>query len=369
MAISIPEFARRYAAIRAGMEHNGLDCLLVYGLADDFNRGNIRYITGYGRGGCCVFPREGDPIFLMPPNQSKSPKLPKIMAARELLHLRETPDPTGQVVKELARFDRGNRVGIVGLNCIPVPVYLAVNERFPGRVTDAAGIFEKLRVVKSEEEIALLRKSAAIADDVFTMLMKTIRADMSDYDIYGKVKSTIFAAGCDYSFDLIDASGSHLNMTFWPTGEKLKANSTLFLEITPAYGGYYAQLPVTLPVVSYPPEIKKMVSVWEQANREALKILRPGTKVSDLFHALINTVKDSGYISPLRPGHAIGLDALDFWSITPDNEVILEPGMVLAVHPCIMTKLWEEGCGLGYTYLITETGAERFSQVELALLK
>ena len=63
MSISLQEFERRYAAIRKAMEKERLDCLLVVGLNDDFNRGNIRYVTGLGRGGCCILPLEGKPGF------------------------------------------------------------------------------------------------------------------------------------------------------------------------------------------------------------------------------------------------------------------------------------------------------------------
>jgi len=365
MGISRQEFERRYTAIRELMKRDEVDCLIVVGLADDFNRGNIRYITGSGRGGCCIFPLEGKPVFLTGLNQSNSPKLPKTIEAVELLELRETDNPAEQVKKELVRFHRGNRVGIIGLGCITVPMYEAVKEKFKDKLIDATGIFEQLRSVKSAEEIARMQKAAAVADNVYTVLREIIRPGLSDYKIYGQVKKTIYEMGCEYSFDLIDAAGSRMNMTFWPTGEKLKANNTLFMEITPAYEGYYAQLPVTLPVGKYPPQIQKMVGVWEKANKAALKILKPGTKVSDVYAALVNTVRENGYILPLRPGHAIGLDALDFWSITESNTTILQSGMTLAVHPSIMTKPGGDACGMGYTYLITDTGAERFSKVDL----
>jgi Xaa-Pro aminopeptidase len=65
-------------------------------------------------------------------------------------------------------------------------------------------------------------------------------------------------------------------------------------------------------------------------------------------------------------GHAIGLDALDFWSITESSPEVLKPGMTLAVHPSIMTGPGGDACGMGYTCLITDTGAERFSKVDLA---
>jgi Xaa-Pro aminopeptidase len=366
MGISNREFGRRYTAIRKQMKKEEIDCLLVVGTADDFNRGNIRYITGHGRGGCCIFPLEGKPVFLMGPGQAASPKISKTVEAHELLDLRETDNAAEQAVKEISSFYRGNHIGMIGANCVTVPMHQAVTKAFKKNITDATKIFEKLRVVKSTEEIRRQRYSAAIADEVHTRLKKTIRPGMSDYEIYGLVKKTNYEMGCEYSFDLIDAAGSRMNMTFGPTGEKLQADNTLFMEITPAFEGYYAQLPVTLPVGKPPAIITKMAVAWEKADRAGRKILRPGTKVADLYQVLVDTVKQNGFISPLRPGHAIGLDALDFWSITGSSDIVLQAGMVMAMHPCIMTKMGGDACGMGYTYLITDKGAERFSKVELA---
>jgi Xaa-Pro aminopeptidase len=81
-----------------------------------------------------------------------------------------------------------------------------------------------------------------------------------------------------------------------------------------------------------------------------------------------NVVTQNGFVSPLRPGHAIGLDALDFWSITETNHTHLKAGMTIAMHPSVMTGIGGDACGMGYTYLITENGFERFSQVDLAAL-
>ncbi len=367
MSISHQEFKRRYAAIRELMEKEDMDCLLVVGLSDDFNRGNIRYLTGYGRGGCCLFPREGSPIYLVAPNQSFSPKIRKMLEAFDLLELRETSDPTGWVKKELPGFVDNGKLGIAGMSCISVPMYLGIMNNFQNRWLDAGGLMEQVRMIKSAEELDKMRTAAGVADAVYYTLKDFIHPGQTDFEIYGEVKRIIYEYGCEYSFDLIDAEGSRMNMTYWPTGERLKQKNTLFMEITPAFEGYYAQLPVTLPVWDYPTGIQKMVRVWGKANQAAMDILRPGTRVSELYHALINTVRQNGFISPLRPGHAIGLDALDFWSITESNTTVLKPGMTLAVHPSIMTEIGGEGCGMGYTYLITETGCERFSKVELGL--
>jgi Xaa-Pro aminopeptidase len=366
MSISLKEYERRYAAIREQMQADGLDCILITGLADDFNRGNIRYITGSGRGGCCIFPAEGAPVMLAGPGQSKSPKLKRTVGALDLLDIRETNDMVQQAVAELSSCYKGNRVGLMGMGCIAVPMYLAVKERFGDKLTDCINIFEKCREVKSAEEIGKLRTAAFIADNVYTMLRQEISPGLNEYEIYGAVKQAIYRQGCEYSFDLIDAAGATMNMSFYPTADSLEAGGTLFMEITPAYEGYYAQLPVTLPVTKYPLNVKEMVSAWDYADRAVRELLRPGTKVAEVYRKLIDSVKEKGFISPYRPGHAIGLDALDFWSITEESEKFLKPGMVLAVHPSVMLEFGGDGCGMGYTYLITDEGAERLSKIDLA---
>ena len=368
MPISQHEYERRLKAIRELIAKNDLDCLIIIGRADDFNRGNIRYVTGSGRGGCCVFPQEGRLVFFTGPGQSASPKIRKTIEAVELLDLRETDDEAQQAGKELTRFHRGNKVGIVGMNCMSVPMYLCLKELFGEKLIEVDTIFEQVRAVKSDEEIKKMRIAASVADNVFDRLMARIQPGLSDYEIYGLVKGTIYEHGCDYSFDLIDAQGKRMNMTFFPTGERLKTNSTLFMEITPAFEGYYAQLPVTLPVGNYPPQIREMVTTWIKANAVVQNLLRPGAKVSDIYRCLIDAVEEDGFISPLRPGHAIGLDALDFWSITPSSPIVLKAGMTLAVHPSIMKKLGGYACGMGYTYLIAKDGPERFSRIELGNL-
>jgi Xaa-Pro aminopeptidase len=372
MRISHQEFERRYVAIKELIKKDELDSLLIVGRPGSDvmgGHGNIRYITGSGRGGYCVFPLEGAPIFLINPRQSSSPGLPKTVDALGLLDLRETSDPIKQVKEELSRLDKGNRVGIVGMADISVPMYLAVKEQFHDRLVDAIEIFGELLLIKSPEEIEMMRVSASIADKIVTVLRDMVRPCLSDYEIYAEVKKMIYEMGCEYSFELIDAEGCKMNMTFQATGARLEANGTLFLEITPAYKGYYTQRPVTLPVgKNYPPHIAKMVDVWQQSIEAVENILRPGTKVIDVYHTIVNTVHKGGYASPLNQGHMMGLDGGIPWGINEHSTGILKSGMTFTIHPNVIVELGGDGVGMGYTYLITDTGAENLNKVDLASL-
>ena len=365
MAISLKERDRRYSAIREMMKEDELDSLLVVGRDGYMNRGNIRYITNYGvvtGEQYCIFCPEGAPIFIT----GKGPVMARLQKAEWTLDFRVTSDPLTQVAKELSQLAKGNKVGIVGMQDISVPMYLTVKEQLGNRLVDATPIFRRLRLIKSAEEIEKMRTSASIADKVFNLLKDTIRPGLSGYEIYGEMKKTIFEMGCEYSFELISSEGTNVNL-FHPTADRLENNGLLTTEITPSYEGYFAQLPVTLPVSEYPPYARKMLPVWKQALEAAVDILRPGTKVSDIYRVINKAVQDGGYRAPWRPGHAIGLDLIDFWSVTDSNTTVLETGMTLAIHPNVLLEpeLEGKGIGMGYTYLITDTGSVRLSNVEI----
>ncbi len=362
MSISQAEFNRRYIAIREWMKIHEVDCILTAGRPDYFNRGNIRYLTGLGNGGYCLFPLEKTPVYLVNRKAefaSRSRNIP--------VELRESPNQVDETKKGLAGFDRGNKIAAIGLEATdPFNSYL--KDRYEERLIDATPIFERLRLIKSPEEIAKMKTSASIADQIFDMLLVTAKPGVSDFTIYAEVKKIIYSRGCEYSMDLIDADGAHMNMKQTPVGDILSAGGTLFLEITPVFDGYYAQLPVIIPVSTPPPHLLKMAAVWRQALEAGTALLKPGTRVSDLCSVMLNKVRESGFLSPFRPGHALGLDAIDFWSITDSNTTVLQPGMTLAVHPPVLKEMGGDGVGMGYTFLITETGAEKFSRVDLNTL-
>jgi Xaa-Pro aminopeptidase len=365
MAISLKERDRRYKAVRELMIKGKLDALLVAGRGDCFNRGNIRYITNQGiiaSDQYCIFGLEGSPIFMVP---GKGPVIDRLRKAAWNLDLREAPQLLEQILEDLSRLDRGNNIGIVGIGEIAVPIYLGVHKKFGNRLVNAVGIFEQLRIVKSTEEIEKMRTAAAIADKVFLTLKNIVKPGVIDFEIYGEVRKIIHQMGCEYSFELISAEDANMNL-FSPIGDKLKAHGTLAQEISPAYEGYYAQLPVTVPAKEFPPRLRKLIGVWKESVAAAENAMRPGNKVSDVHNAIETVVRQHGCFSPWRHGHALGLDLIDFWSVTDTNSTVLKPGMTLVIHPDIFEPGFEGigPCG-GYTYVITEKGVENLSKVKI----
>jgi Xaa-Pro aminopeptidase len=78
--------------------------------------------------------------------------------------------------------------------------------------------------------------------------------------------------------------------------------------------------------------------------------LKPGAKVNDIQRLVSETAREHGYMSPLRAGHGIGLDALEFFSFSGTDDTELLPVMTVAFHPWVTIVAGGEGIGIGCTY-------------------
>jgi len=362
MSLSLEERNRRYTAIRELMEKDELDCLVIVSRDTYFTRGNTRYVTNYGNymgEEIVLLPIEGDPVIIAVEGFEEA--IHRGGWVQDYIGSFNFFERINRAKQELTRFDRGNRIGIVGTAYISAPVYSEIQAQFPNSITDADWILKEVRSIKSLEEIEMMRLSAAIVDKAFPVIRDIIQPGISDFKIYGEVKRLLHEMGCEYSMEFIKI---HSALVGLPWGDVLKAKDMLGLDITPAYKGYYSQLLVALPVGEYPPEIQKMVPVWAEALSTGVNLLRSEIKVPDVDYAISTVIREYGY-EPMnsRLGHSIGLDVNDGLAISPDDNTELKSGMTLALHPGLSLKDVRKNFHGGYTYLITDAEPVKLNKV------
>ncbi|MFV0374724.1 M24 family metallopeptidase [Microbacterium sp.] len=365
--IPVSELTERIAKIRERMRERGIEVILVAGLQDIFNRGHVRYISNMGAGGMIVLPLEGNLTHFIHPALARSPKLDKNGPIREFIDVYPFGDGAyglkNDSVGLIRKMGVTGKIGYAGGNAIGVAVFQEMLDAFgPERIEDTSDIFWSLRAIKSDNEIALMRRSAAIADDCYDVLREIVRPGVTDYTVYAAAKQYLFEHRSPYSLEVIDADGSFMNFDRYPTGDVLEAGGTLFMEVTPAFGGYYAQLPFAMPVTELTPVMKRLGAAWAEGYALGESMLKPGTLVSDVSKALRKRIAEHGGMNPFSHGHAIGLDVADGWVLGDNTDIALEPGMTLVMHPASLTEIGREGFTAGYTYVITEDGAERLSR-------
>jgi Xaa-Pro aminopeptidase len=362
--LSLAERDRRYAAIRAAMAADGIGTLVVAARDATFGKGNLRYVTSYGIVGgdlYCVFPLKGEPGMVVAPGyQKKAQRLSWVsdVVETKVNGYTQWGDMVRQaVLKLLHARDNGDKVGIVGMDEISVPLYLGLRLEFGDRVVDATAAFKRVRAVKSDEELRMMEKSAEVAVRACLAAKEKARPGVSDFELYAALKRVIHENGCEYSADFIDGNGVELQLTP-PVGETLRDGGNFTAEVSPAYAGYCAQLATTFSVGKPTARTEAMNKVWQEAMALGVPAIRPGNTGGDVYRALAPALKDRGYLSPFRAGHGVGLEINDAPpAIVPSDTTVLVPGMTFVFHLNLVDPETKEGIMYGGTYAVTDTGA------------
>ena len=90
--------------------------------------------------------------------------------------------------------------------------------------------------------------------------------------------------------------------------------------------------------------------------------LLPGKRVGDVVRIVYDEIKKAGFNTGLWCGHGMGMDLGDGLGLFENNHLELKDGMVITIHPHIMSQDGEEGLLLGDTFIVREGGAENLSR-------
>ena len=232
------------------------------------------------------------------------------------------------------------------------------------------------RMIKSEEEIALIKSGAKIADIGGEALVKEIKVGASEIDIAMAGRDAMEKAIAKYhpNSELRDTwvwfqSGVNTDGAHNPvTTRKLKRGDILSLNTFPMISGYYTALERTLFVGEVDDDSLKAWEANVKVHRHGLELIKPGVKCSEVTSELNNLFSELGYLHrrTFGYGHSFGLlspyygreGKLEF---REDIETVLKPGMVVSMEPMIFIPEGEPGAG-GYRehdiLVVNENGAE-----------
>src|SRR5574341_25167 len=137
------------------------------------------------------------------------------------------------------------------------------------------------RAIKSDEELRLLRESAALAEGACAAARSSVRPGATDHDVFAEMDYFLRRRGVIEAFNLVTA-GPGPAFPSLPGGHPLKDGEVVLLEITPRYEGYYAQLTTSVPVGKARPGREKLVDLGRRALEKAVAVLRPGVRACDV---------------------------------------------------------------------------------------
>ena len=377
------EYRRRYQNIRKMMREMKLDCLLIIGGSAAYGRlwFNFRYVTNMmGKAemaNYCLFPKEGDPCVILRPGHS----LAGAMLARTVVREIIVGDPSvlTAIVRTIQErgYDRG-RVGIVEYDpytSIPKNHWDFFTAELPhAEFVFATKEFIALRLLKSDEEIDALEKSAELGDVGIRAMAERVKPGMTEGEVFGIVHESVMKEGGEMGMIQL-ASAPMLDPDLndqrpRPVSRVVGDRDIINNELGIFYNGYESQ--TGKPVLTGPPtrEFQEMFNVALEGYKRVAATLWPGKTSADSL-AAAKFIHDTGYdvyggylqgMLGANPRHEpqIGPDrpqsAEDRYLYDEQGRLVYKTGMMFTLQMHIIDKQETRGLFLADSFVVTANG-------------
>jgi Xaa-Pro aminopeptidase len=265
-----------------------------------------------------------------------------------------------------ARGRLPSRIGLAG--ALPFDQYRLLAGQVPD-VVDLNAAYTGLRLIKSEEEVAALRRGAALSDAAIAALAGALRPGATDHEVLARTQQAYTAQGglhhiCYLGITAMDEPALAVPAQ-WPTGRVIRHGDVVTCEISAAAAPEYAGQVLRTFTVGAPPTAlySELHAVAAAAFDAVARTLIPGARAHDLaaaaavigqsgFTAIDDLVHGfgGGYLPPVVPAPGRPLPAPDF---------MVAAGMTVVVQPNVVTRDGHAGVQTGELLLITEHGPER----------
>lgn len=375
---SAGEYERRYAAVRELLADAALEALVVFGWSAIGRavQADVHYVSNYlgMRDNYVLFPLEGEPVLFVQGYNH----VPNASRVSVLDDVRWGGPSNGETLGDELRKRNLRRVGVVGL--MPYQHHEAMR-RAAGEGTtfvDLTGPFRRLRTVKSEEEIAWLRRGAHYTDLALEALESELRPGLSEIDLGQIVEAAYRPHGGMTVFHYITSTTMRDPDSCVPaqvlSRREIRAGDIVTVEISAAYEGYAGQGLRSYAVGEEPtPLFQHLHETAEQVFSQLVETIKAGATTEDVLAAGDRIAAEGFTIrDDLLHGFGIGLlpPSLGTRSTPHDNgEWTFSANETVVVQPNVVTRDERAGVQTGQLCRVTRDGLESLHRYPLRLVR
>ncbi|MGQ9679668.1 MAG: M24 family metallopeptidase [Candidatus Bathyarchaeia archaeon] len=381
LKISDEEYRRRIKRVKEELANRDLDLLLLT------SEKSIFYLCGFThiateRPAVLGVPLEGEPFFMGPLLEADHLRLQTSLVeeVRTYIDYPGEKHPIKLFAEWLAergygksRIGADNPAGATGIYGYVGP---PLNEEMPeAEFVKSGDIIWSMRLIKSAEEVELIRESAKWGNLAHSLLQEYTAPGMWDaevsmlasYEASSMMKKTLGAGYEPFRAGRTPASAGFRGQVGWKSaiphsigiGRAIKEGDTLITGAGADIGGYNSELERTMIVGRPSSKQKRYFEAMVKSQEAAMNAMAPGVKCSEVDKAANKVIIEAGFRDLIRhhTGHGIGLEGHEPPWLDVGNDLELKPGMVVSCEPGI----YEIGYG-GFrhsdTILITDDGCE-----------
>ena len=377
LAFTDQEYKRRLDKLRNVMSNKNLDAIILTSMH------NIAYYTGFiycsfGRFYGCVITK--NKITTISANIDASQPWRRSICDNVIYTDWKRDNYLKAIVSIIGKEKPPKNIGIENDH-----VTLDMKEKFVSlfsfsKFFDVSKDLMSLRMIKSNEEIEIIKNGARIADIGGEEMIKNVKVGASELEIAiaGRAKMEREIAKSYPDAEYMDTwvwfqSGINTDGAHNPkTSRKLISGDILSLNAFPMISGYYTALERTLFLNEIDEESLKAWEANVKVHKRGLELIKPGAKCSDICEELNNLFAELGYLQYRTFGYGHSFGVLSHFygreaglELREDIDTVLKPNMVISMEPMIMIPKGKPGAG-GYRehdiLVINENGTENISK-------
>ncbi len=258
------------------------------------------------------------------------------------------------------------RLGFEG-DIVSYQLYLAYKEKFSSvELTSINNMIEKIRVVKSKEEIIKMQRAQDITDSAFSHILNIITPDMTEREVALELDFAMRRLGADgFAFDTIAVSGDASALPHGTARDVKLKPGFLTMDFGARLDGYCSDMTRTIVIGKADDDMKKLYNTVLEAQLRALEFLKCGVDAGEadkVARDIIEAVPEFKGAFGHSLGHSIGLFVHETPGLTPKSFGIkLLTGQVTSVEPGIYL-FGKYGCRIEDMVTIEENGVYNFTK-------
>lgn len=333
--------------LRKAMKKDGLDAFLVTSMY------NLRYLTNFtGTTGLAVITQE-KAYFVTDFRYTE-----QAAAQAQGYEIVQNQGPIFDEIVKIAEQDQLKNLAFEETQ-VTFAAYSQLEEIVPCDLIPVAGMIEGLREVKDEDEIAIIEKACAIADQGFEYVLKMIKPGMTEIEVANQLDFYMRSLGASgVSFDTIVASGLRSAMPHGVASEKvIEKGDLITLDFGCYYQGYVSDMTRTFAIGDPGAKLKEIYQIVLDAQLKVLDAAQPGLTGVQLDAIARDYITEKGYGNAFghSTGHGIGLEIHEGPNVSRLAEKQFVVGNVITDEPGIYLP-GIGGVRIEDDLLITETG-------------
>ena len=342
----------RIDSLKQSATKQGVPCNFIV-----FNPNNLTYFTGFSRANALLIPDRGaNVLFVSSVNYEQAKKEARGLTV-ELLKQGEN------LMEKIAKQAPAKKYAV---DSLPIESWRALAKAVGGeeKLELANNLILRLRSVKDEQEIRLIRGACKLASLGMQAASEMIRPGVKEKEVAAEVEYAMRKKGSDgTSFDTIIASGPHSAFPHGScTSRTVRGGELVVVDLGATCSFYRSDMTRTFTPGKPDEKQRKIYETVKKAHQKAFETIKPNASAAEADAAARRVIEAAGFAEFFvhNLGHGVGLEIHEAPVLSPDSKDTLAAGNVVTDEPGIYLPGYG-GVRIEDTVLITRAGAEKLT--------